>query len=283
MLFRALIITVIFLTLPTLARAQNRETLCPAGYEALANNQAQNAITAFEHCLRQQFFDWPTEAELRTRLGAALLAEGRAEEALVTSNQIIALIDANDGDNGHPLIRRNRAAAYLQLGRNEDALNDLVLARSRNPDDGFSAALQGTALLRLDRYAEAVAAYDTALRNEPDYVAAWIGRSHAFLELDLIDDAINDAQEALGLAPRDPSALNGLCWALVQAQRAEEGLSICREASHSAPDNGSITHSLAAALEQVGELEEAYRLYARAYEQAPDVPLIAQDYARIFP
>lgn len=283
MFLRLLIIVSTIFAFPALASAQSRETLCPDGYSALSDNDAPQAIEAFDDCLRQQFFEWPAEAELRTRLGAALLAEGRAEEALIASNQILALIEANQGDSNHPLVRRNRAAAFVQLDRYEDALADLAIARERNPADSFSAVLEGTALLHLDRYAEAVAAYDAALRIEPGYGAAWMGRSNAFLELGLMENGVSDAEEALTLSPDDPNAMNALCWALIQAERAQDGLSLCQRASELAPDSGSITHSLAAALEQIGDLDTARSLYARAYEQAPEVDLIAEDYARLFP
>lgn len=282
-LIRLLTISVMLGLIAQPAHAQSaRQQLCPEGYAALSDNEAEAAIPAFQACLAEKFYDWPQEAELRTRLGAAYLASGRSEEALIAYNQIFALVEANDGDVDNPLIRRNRAAAYLQLDRPEDALPDLEIALARIPEDGFTAVLAGSAYLDLDRAAEAVAAFDAAVRAEPAYASAWIGRSAAFVELGMSTLAIEDAREAVSLQPDDPGALNALCWALVRAERAADGLTICRAASDAAPEEGSITHSLAAALEQVGEVEEAHALYARAHEQAPDDPEITQDYERVF-
>ena len=268
---------------PLTAEAQTpRKQLCPEGYAALSDNDAETAIAAFQDCLADQFYDWPQEAELRTRLGAAYLATARSEEALIAYNQIFALVEANDGDVDNPLIRRNRAAAYLQLDRPEDAITDLEIALARIPEDGFTAVLAGSAYLDLHRPEEAVAAFDQAVRAEPDYPSAWIGRSAAFVEMDLTELAVEDAQEAVALAPEDPGALNALCWALVKDGRAADGLATCRAASDAAPEEGSITHSLAAALEQIGETEEAHRLFALAHEQAPDDPEVTADYERVF-
>lgn len=264
------------------AEAQSREEICPDGYAALSANDAEAAIEAFEACLADQFYDWPQEAELRARLGAAYLAATRSEEALIAYNQIFALVEANDGDVDNPLIRRNRAAAYLQLDRPEDAITDLEIALARIPEDGFTAVLAGSAYLDLHRPEEAVAAFDAAVRAEPDYASAWIGRSAAFVEMALTEMAVEDAREAVALAPEDPGALNALCWALVKDGRAADGLSTCRAASEAAPEEGSITHSLASALEQIGETEEARRLFALAHEQAPDDPEVTADYERVF-
>ena len=267
---------------PLTAQAQSREALCPDGYAALSDNDAEAAIEAFQACLADQFYEWPQEAELRTRLGAAYLATAQSEEALIAYNQIFALVEANDGDVDNPLIRRNRAAAYLQLDRPEDAILDLEIALARIPEDGFTAVLAGSAYLDLHRPEEAVAAFDQAVRAEPDYPSAWIGRSAAFVEMDLTELAVEDAREALSLAPEDPGALNALCWALVKDGRASDALSTCRAASEAAPEEGSITHSLASALEQIGETEEARRLFALAHEQAPDDPEVTADYERVF-
>lgn len=278
---RLLTIFALFCLLPATAAAETRREPCPDGYAALSDSDAERAVAAFEACLAEQFYDWPQEAELRARLGAAYLALERSEEALIAYNQIFALVEANDGDVDNPLIRRNRAAAYLQLNRPADALADLEIALARLPEDGFTAVLAGTAYLDLGRPEEAVAAFDGAVRAEPDYASAWIGRSAAFVEMDMAELGVEDAREAVSLAPDNPGALNALCWSLVKAGRAADGLSICRAASEAAPEEGSITHSLAAALEQLGELDEAHRLYALAHEQAPDDPEVTADYERV--
>ena len=254
---------------------------CPDGYAGLSSDDPQAAVDAFQTCLSSRLYDWPIEAELRARMGAALLALGEGEAALLAYNQVFALIEGNDGDTDNPLIRRNRAAAYLQTGRYQDALEDLDRAIAARPDDAFTRVLQGSALLDLDRPEEAVAAFDAAVRSEPDYPSAWIGRSAAFVEMGLAENGVEDAQEAVALAPEDAGALNALCWALVNAERAADGMEICDAAVAADPESGAIVHSLAAALEQVGRLEEAARLFARAHELDPDDPEIAADHYRV--
>lgn len=254
---------------------------CPDGYAALGDGDPEAAIPAFEACLESRLFAWPVEAELRTRLGAAHLALGEGESALLTYNQVFSLLEANGGNTDNALIRRNRAAAYLQTGNYEAALTDLERAIAARPDDPFTRVLEGSALLDLDRPEEAVAAFDVAVRADPDYASAWIGRSAAFVEMDLSENGVADAQEAVALAPEDAGALNALCWALVQAGRAADGLEICDAAVEADPESGAIVHSRAAALEQVGRVEEAAELYARAHALEPDDPEIRADHERV--
>jgi tetratricopeptide (TPR) repeat protein len=254
---------------------------CPDANEAMASGDAEAAVAALRACLSARLHPWQTEAELRVRLGASQLALGESEAALFTYNQVIALLRDNGGNTDIPIVRRNRAVALLQLDRPEEALEDLLIAERGMPQDDFVHILLGGTYMELDRGAEAIAAYDNAIRLAPDSPGGWIGRSAAFIELELMDRAVEDGREAVAIAPDDGSALNALCWALVRAQRAAEGMDICYAAVEAEPDSGAILHSLAAALEQVGEDEEAYPLFARAYELEPDNTTIAGDYARV--
>lgn len=259
---------------------EERTRVCPSGYEALAGNAPEAAIEAFESCLQARQYDWPVEAELRLRLGSAHLAEGQGREALIAFNRIFALVEDQGGDVDNPLLRRNRAVAYLQLDRPHDAIEDLRIAVSREPRDAFSHILMGSAYMDLERHAEAAEAFDAAVRLEPEAEGGWIGRSAAFVELDLTGQAVDDAREAVAIAPDDADALNALCWALVQDGRAAQGLDLCEAAVAADPESGAIVHSLAAALEQVGQTQRASTLFARAYELEPDNETIAEDYAR---
>ncbi len=265
---------------PSLAQPQTRAELCPAGYEAMLDGDAPRAVTELRACLSSRLYPWEVEAELRLRLGAALLAQGEAESALFTYNQILALLADNDGNPDVPVLRRNRGVALLQLDRFEEALRDLLIAERGLPRDDFVQILLGGVYMELDRGTEAIAAYDNAIRLAPDSPGGWIGRSAAFIELGMMDRAVEDGTEAVLIAPEDGSALNALCWALVKAERASEGMDICRAAVEAEPDIGEIVHSLAAALEQTGDHEEAYLLFARAYELSPNNQALADDYAR---
>lgn len=276
-----ILLALLCLPAPALAQAEQGGPACPEANEAMRDGDAQAAVTALRACLSARLHPWQTEAELRVRLGASQLALGESEAALFTYNQVIALLRDNDGNTDIPIVRRNRAVALLQLDRPQEALDDLLIAERGMPGDDFIHILLGGAYMELGQGAEAIAAYDSAIRLAPDSPSGWIGRSAAFIELDLMDRAVEDGREAVAIAPDDGSSLNALCWALVRAQRASEGMDICYAAVEAEPDTGAIVHSLAAALEQIGEEEEAFVLFARAFELDPDSTTIADDYARV--
>lgn len=276
-----LLLAALSLSGPAVAQAPQGGAVCPDATEAMAAGNAEDAVAALRACLSARLHPWQTETELRVRLGASQLALGDAEAALLTYNQVIALLRDNGASTDIPIVRRNRAVALLQLDRTQEALEDLLIAERGMPGDDFVHILLGGAYMELDRGTEAIAAYDTAIRLAPGSPSGWIGRSAAFIELELMDRAVEDGREAVAIAPDDGSALNALCWALVRAQRASEGLDICYAAVEAEPESGEIVHSLAAALEQVGEDEDAFPLFARAFELSPGNTTVADDYARV--
>ncbi|MEO1038611.1 MAG: tetratricopeptide repeat protein [Pseudomonadota bacterium] len=288
-MYRYLLAPIAALTLSTAACSQETvapapesgpAALCPDGFAALQSDTPGAAIDLLEACLSARQYPWRDELELRARLGAAHLVGGDGEQALFSFDQALGLLQDNGAGTDNPLLRRNRAAALLLLDRHEDALRDLETALSSPRTDAFTHLLHGSTLLELERAAEAVAAFDAAIRIEGDFIDAWAGRSAAFIDLELFDRAVEDGREAVAIDPEDATALNALCWSLVKAERAADGMEICEQAVAANPDSGSITHSLAAAREQVGETREARRLYALAFELDPDNDEIVADYER---
>ena len=253
---------------------------CSAAPGHLQGARYTEAERAFEACLASRTHVWAVEAELLMGLAVAQKAVERPEAALVTYARILALLETHTGDTSHPAVRRNRAMAYLQLGRPEAALDDLEIALAGWPGDPLARMIAGSAQLETGQAEAAAASFDAALALVPEDIGALAGRSAAFAELGRHDNALADALDAVSIAPQDATALNALCWALVKAGRAGDALPTCDAALEARPDSGAITHSRAAALEQLGRLEEARDLYARAHELDPMSREIAADYDR---
>jgi tetratricopeptide (TPR) repeat protein len=97
----------------------------------------------------------------------------------------------------------NRAVAYSTVGRYEEAIADCRRGLELNPDHPQSFNLHGMighALARLKRYAEAIPAYDEAIRRAPPgdtrLASYYIYRSLSKLETGDLAGARSDAQES---------------------------------------------------------------------------------------
>tara|TARA_R110002072_G_scaffold9554_6_gene46194 strand:+ start:135 stop:1010 length:876 start_codon:yes stop_codon:yes gene_type:complete len=256
---------------------------CDAGEAALAADDPDTAVSSLEACLESRELDPAEEAIIHSQLGGAYLYLDRYEEALREFDLAYAVAETQGASLTSPWVRRNRGIARFRTGQTQGALSDLEAASQDLPDDMLTHINLGSIYMETNRPAEAVAAFDTVTRLEPEWPGGWISRSGALLELGIHDAAIDDARRAVELDPESGFALNALCWSLIVDDRAESALPLCERAVEAEPEIGAIVHSLASALEDVGRTEEAYPLFAQAHELSPDSDEITGDYNRTHP
>jgi hypothetical protein len=88
---------------------------------------------------------------------------GRSEDGVRVATAAI------DAGAGHPLIHRQRCAAYLSLGRAADAVADCDLASRARPEDPEVATVHALALAASGDVAAAAARIDSALASSPGH------------------------------------------------------------------------------------------------------------------
>ncbi|MGB6662809.1 MAG: tetratricopeptide repeat protein, partial [Xanthobacteraceae bacterium] len=71
----------------------------------------------------------------------------------------------------------------------------------------FARFNHGSTLLKLERYAEALASFETALAIAPNHPDTLCHRGNALLKLDRIEDAFASYAQALCFAPDHPHML----------------------------------------------------------------------------
>jgi Tfp pilus assembly protein PilF len=150
----------------------------------------------------------PGDAQIRNNFGNFLKAGGDLEGALA---QYDAALGANPAL--HPA-RLNRATALVQIDRAADALADVTALRAVAPEDAGLRLTAGAAYLKLGRLAEAAADFDAVLAARPDDVKALQGRARAAAQTGEEERAVALYRRALALAPGDPEIALGLAEAL---------------------------------------------------------------------
>lgn len=145
-------------------------------------------------------------AELWWQRGESMRAGHRYQEAIEVYERALAL-DPN-------LVKAHvgLAAALMGLGRNEEALQHLLFAVERQPDDYWAQRLLGNAYLNLYRYALAVGPLTRAYLIRPEVadpligVALGLGRSG---QEDLALRVLDKAEAAIS-EPRQLDAIRAL-------------------------------------------------------------------------
>ena len=116
---------------------------------------------------------------------------------------------------------------------------------------------RGNALYDGGDFAAALAAYDAALRTDPQDAALHYGRANSLVMLRRVEEAVGAYDRCLALAPGHPLAQYNRANALVQLQRWQEALESLRALVRSHPGMADAWNNLSGVLQALGRPEEA--------------------------
>ncbi len=207
-------------------------------------------------------------------LSATLLESlERYELAVATYAQV-----ARDDPSFHAA-ELGRAEALRKLDRLEAASEVLAQLTRTHGDLPIVHVSQGDLMRQMERYGDAVAAYDKALalydEVEPNQWFIFYARAIAHERQDSWPAAEADFRKALELNPDQPQVLNYLGYSLVEQQvKLDEALDMIERAVAARPDSGYIVDSLGWVLYRLGRYEEAIVHMERAAELMPVDPIV---------
>lgn len=127
------------------------------------------------------------------------------------------------------------------------------------------------AALARGEYDKAVADFQAALAQSKS-LDGYFGLGNALTNLGRMDEAIAAYQEALKINPNDIPTLTNLGVAYYQQGRLREAQDTFRKVLSLNPDDAETHYLLAAALIQAGDLATAEQELNRALELKPDLP-----------
>jgi tetratricopeptide (TPR) repeat protein len=99
-----------------------------------------------------------------------------------------------------------RGLAYLQLGRNDEALTNLNAAKELNPFNVETYTNRGLAYIEMGRFETAIQDLDTSIEYDISNARAYAYRGLAYLKLGQYETALSNLEIAIGLDPYNPDA-----------------------------------------------------------------------------
>jgi len=177
--------------------------------------------------------------------------------------------------------RLRMAALDAQLDRFNEAVARLKVLIAEKPTR-IDAALTLADLLRgKEHYAEAVAAYDTAISRlrtvDERHWPVFFGRGIVLERTKQWPKAELDMKKALELSPDQPHVLNYLGYSWIdQGLHLDEGMKMLMQATALRPDDGAITDSVGWAFYRIGQFDKAVEWLERASEQKGDDATITE-------
>ena len=208
----------------------------------------------------------PASASAHNNLGNTYVRMGDNERAVDSYRRAI------ERNPGLLAAHANAAAALHVLGRNAEAL---VHARRAVEIDPASSPARITAAFidgAVSGYEVALTQIDDVLAREPGNPSAIAARCYCLLRLERFADALATARGGLELRPNYGLFLESLGCALRGLGRSEEAFAAFDRAYELGHDPASILVLKAAGLLEIGRLDEARRALETALEIVPDLP-----------
>jgi tetratricopeptide (TPR) repeat protein len=190
--------------------------------------------------------------------GLAHHRAGRLAEAERIYNQILAA-RPDHFDSRHLL-----GAIFLQRGSPAQALNQINSALRLNPNNVAALNNRGIALQELKRFEEALETFERAAALQPDYAEALSNRGNVLKALRRFHEALASYDHALALRPDYAEAHSNRADVLCELRRYDEALASSDRALKLRPGFAEAHCNRANALRGLQRLPEALEGYDRA-------------------
>jgi tetratricopeptide (TPR) repeat protein len=201
------------------------------------------------------------DARLHTLRGVSLERLGHLPDAIGALRLAVAL------DDSDPDAVLNLGAALARDRRWDEAVKWDTRAMQVRPE-ATAAYNLGTALMQLNRNAEAEAAFRTGLacKVQPKEltVACGVGVAVAIGRQDRADEALQHAERLLEGSPDDLGVRNALCASLIAVDQAQRALTVARDTVRLHPSHAMAYVSLGWAHLTAEEPDQALAAFERA-------------------
>src|ERR1700761_4066132 len=198
-----------------------------------------------------------TPAEL-CAAGLGHLHAGRRLDAQVCCQQALAL------DPGHADSLHLMGLLAFDSQNYDHALEWIARALRSDPKPNYCSTL-GVTLLRQNRPAEALKAFEKAIQLAPDNAEYWKNRGYAQLALQRHGEALESFQHVLTLNPRHQDAAYNSGILLHHAGRFDEALANLVLCDELRPDHAPTLRARAATLHALKRFEAALTCAQRAH------------------
>jgi tetratricopeptide (TPR) repeat protein len=237
-----------------------------------------------ESIWRDSMIKAPYSARAYVNLGAVLLSQGKASEALPLLKKAVA-IDPNYAD-----AHNNLGNALAQDGQTQAAIVQFEKTIQLAPRYANAYYNLATVLSRCNRNEEAIAQFEKALELNPQYLEAHCNLAATLVADGRLTEAISHYRAALQIDPNLIGACSKLAELLAthpdaSVRNGQEAVGLAERAARLSPGLGAgLLDTLAAAYAEAGRFPEAVQAASSALDiasQQENAPLVKSLTAKI--
>lgn len=202
---------------------------------------------------------------------------GRLEELRGNQAKAVEWYSSLSGGENYLNARIRMAVLKAKSGDISAALSQIASLRAEQPDQRVQLALvEGEILFDAERFGDALAVYDAALKDNSDNTDLLYSRSMAAEKLNRISEAESDLRKILEREPNNAEVLNALGYTLAdKTDRYDEALAFVDRALRLRPKDHFILDSMGWVHYRLGRYEEAVKYLRRALDLKKDAEVAA--------
>jgi tetratricopeptide (TPR) repeat protein len=170
-----------------------------------------------------------------------------------------------------------RAELLADLGRYDDAAEELAHAIAEHPDDAVALTLLARVMLAADRPKQALDPADRAVAAAPTSIEALAVRGFVLAELDRTGDAAATADELLRLGPNEPFAQISAAAILADVRNGQKALDAAWRGVQLAPELPMAHLVLGLVSKRLQLFDLAERAYREALRLDPELAAAQHD------
>lgn len=189
---------------------------------------------------------------------------------LISATAIASVLVVNNINSNNASELAKKGNTLFELQRYKDALVAYQKAVEIRPNYAQAWNGQGKTLSRLKQYKEALTAYDKSIQLRPDYVEAWSGRGFVLQSLQRYSEAIASFDKALQLNENYPEVWNARGEAFSSLKQYDQAIKSYDRAIQFKADAYETWYNKGLALQRLKEYNEAINVYNKAIEIKSD-------------
>jgi tetratricopeptide (TPR) repeat protein len=216
----------------------------------------------------------PNDPFVMDRYARVLMRESAADQAIPLLETAVNRVPTNAE------FTADLGAAYVSVGRLEDAARILSRATELKSDDAAIARSLGAVLVDLGRAREAISYLERVVALDPQGRFGYALLSLAYAQAGRDEDAVAAAVRATDQS-NDAYVLTLAGQAMLRADRASSAAEFLRQAARATPNDPQILTTLGSAEAALGKRDEAIRLWRQALSLAPGYAPARQELDRL--
>lgn len=166
----------------------------------------------------------------------------------------------------------DRAAALVQEGKLEEAVSELEEALRANPGYVDALVNMGGTMAELGRYDEAIARYQDVLKHRPERADIRLRLGSLLIQTGKSGEAVKELEEVAKANPTSAVAQFELGRALIEEKRVEEGIAALQRSLQIDPKQPAAYVNIGISLAAKGDHQKAIEAYKSALGAGPVAP-----------